>query len=99
MCPPLSNTSLLVLENNQKWCTLNTMEMVKIINFMATNNEELKRLMVDLSLTQSEVSGMTESSVEAVKSWCSGIDSKRYRNMPTGKLKLLKYELVIREKG
>lgn len=62
---------------------------------MFTNNEELKRLMAGTPLTQREVARMTESSVESVKSWCSSVDTTRYRNMPRSKLKLLKIELKL----
>jgi hypothetical protein len=58
-----------------------------------STNEELKKMMAEIPLTQAEVAKKTDSSVEAVKGWCSGIETTRYRNMPPGKLKLLKYEL------
>ncbi len=62
---------------------------------MSTNNEELKRLMAETPLTQPEVARITDSSVESVKSWCSSVDTTRYRNMPGSKLKLLKIELSL----
>ena len=62
---------------------------------MSTNNEELKKLMADIPLTQADVASITESSVEAVKGWCSGMDTTRFRNMPPGKLKLLKLDLAM----
>ena len=63
--------------------------------YMSTNNEELKKLMADIPLTQADVASITESSVETVKGWCSGMDTTRFRNMPSGKLKLLKLDLAM----
>jgi hypothetical protein len=60
-----------------------------------STNEELKKLMADIPLTQANVASITESSVETVKGWCSGVNTTRYRNMPQGKLKLLKLELAV----
>lgn len=52
-------------------------------------NEELKTIMADVPLTQPQVAELTESSLDAVKSWCTN-NPDRARNMPKGKLKLLK---------
>lgn len=57
-----------------------------------TTNEELKKLMADIPLTQAQVAEFTESSVDAVKGWCTSSET-RGRNMPASKLKLLKIEL------
>lgn len=62
-----------------------------------SNNEELKKLMEVIPLTQAEVADLTESkSVDTVKGWCASKDSTRYRNMPDSKMKLLKIELKER---
>ena len=62
-----------------------------------TTNEELKDLMASVPLTQAQVATYTESGIDSVKAWCSAVDASRYRNMPSSKLKLLKFELVNRQ--
>ena len=56
-------------------------------------NKELKGLISDFSLKQPDVANYTESSIDAVKSWCVSEGSPRFRNMPKSKLKLLKFSL------
>lgn len=50
--------------------------------------------MAHVPLTQLTVANYTESSIDAVKDWCSSRQSKRYNNMPLNKLKLLKFEII-----
>lgn len=66
--------------------------------FLMATNEELKKLMAETPLTQRQVAEYTETeSVETVKGWCSNPESTGFMNMPLSKLKLLKFELAMRQ--
>ena len=60
-----------------------------------TPNEELKKLMAEVPLSQAMVADCLDSSVDTVKGWCANPDmpGKRYRAMHPNTLKLLKIEL------
>lgn len=59
-------------------------------------NDELKRLMSEIPLTQALVADCLDTSVDTVKGWCAK-SAKRKRSMHANTLKLLKLEL--RERG
>jgi len=63
-----------------------------------TNNEKLKTIMQDKTLTQKDVSEISGYSLDLVKAWCSDPrKNKRYREMLDRQLRALELEIKERK--